>query len=300
METLKLAMIGLDTSHCEGFVSKVNCEDNEHHVPGMRVVRAFPGGNPALSVSRDRIEGYTKTLSETYGVTMCNSIEEAGSGMDGFLLTSVDGRQHLEQFEILAQFGKPVFIDKPFACSAADAVAIADIARKQSIPMFSASMVRFAPGAAYAGEDRSGVFGCESFGGVGILEDYPAYYWYVIHPADLLYSFMGTGCREVRAVQDETGVHLVGSWSGGRFGTVRGIMYEGDRSYGRVLYGRDEISFGIGDLDGASEALTRHICTLMQTGESPLELEETVEIMAFLEAAQASSEKGGEAEPIRL
>jgi len=300
MGTLKLAMIGLDTSHCEGFVSKVNCEDNEHHVPGMRVVQAFPGGSPAVAVSRDRIEGFTGTLADTYGVTMCDSIEEAGKGMDGFLLTSVDGRQHLEQFQVLAQFGKPVFIDKPFSCSAADAVAIADIARKQSIPVLSASMIRFAPGAAYAGEDRSGIFGCEAFGGVSTLDDYPAYYWYVIHPVDLLYSFMGRGCREVRSVQDETGVYIVGSWTGGRFGSVRGIMYDGDRSYGRVLYSREGVTIGIGDSEAAGQELTRHICALMQTGDSPIELEETVEIMAFLEAAQTSREKGGEAVPIRL
>jgi len=300
MSTLKLAMIGLDTSHCQGFAAKVNDEDNEHHVPGMRVVQAFPGGNPELSVSRDRIERFTKALVDTHGIKLCDSIEEAGKGMDGFLLTSVDGRQHLEQFRALVPFGKPVFIDKPFACSRADAVAIAELARKEDVPTMSASMVRFAPGAAYAGEDRDTIYGCESFGGVSLVEDYPDYYWYVIHPADLLFSFMGKGCREVRAVQDETGVHIVGSWSGGRFGTVKGIMYEGDRSYGRVLYGKDGISFGIGDLNAASVELTKHIGALMQTGESPIDPEETVEIMAFLEAAQASRDKGGEAVAITL
>ena len=45
MAELKVGMIGLDTSHVSAFVKLLNDPTNEFHVPGVRVVKAFPGGS---------------------------------------------------------------------------------------------------------------------------------------------------------------------------------------------------------------------------------------------------------------
>ena len=125
MSELKIGMIGLDTSHCPAFVQLLNDEKNEFHVPGCRIVKAFPGGSAKFSLSINRVEGFTKELQDA-GVEIVDSIE-ALAGLDAYFLESSDGDQHLEQFKVLANFGKPVFIDKPLACSYADAKAIVEI-----------------------------------------------------------------------------------------------------------------------------------------------------------------------------
>ena len=115
MDTLKIGMIGLDTSHCPAFTKLLNTDSDPYHVPGGRIVAAFPGGSQLCSVSRDRVAGFTQSLRDELHVPMVDSIAELGKKVDAFLLESVDGREHLEQFRALAEFGKPVFIDKPMA-----------------------------------------------------------------------------------------------------------------------------------------------------------------------------------------
>ena len=67
-DPLRLGLIGLDTSHVIAFTSRFNEPDNPNHVPGGRVVAAFKGGSKDIESSHTRVEGYTKTLVEKYGV----------------------------------------------------------------------------------------------------------------------------------------------------------------------------------------------------------------------------------------
>ena len=105
------SMIGLDTFHCPAFVQLLNDTANEFHVPGCRIVKAFPGGSNKFKLSYTRVEGFTKELKDA-GVEIVDSIE-ALAGLDSYFLESSDGDQHLEQFKVLANFGKPVFIAPP-------------------------------------------------------------------------------------------------------------------------------------------------------------------------------------------
>ena len=95
MSELKVGMIGLDTSHVSAFVKLLNDPTNEFHVPGVRIVKAFPGGSAKFSSSINRVEGFTNELREK-GVEIVDSIE-ALAGLDAYFLESVDGDQHLEQ-----------------------------------------------------------------------------------------------------------------------------------------------------------------------------------------------------------
>ncbi|MHB9137859.1 MAG: Gfo/Idh/MocA family oxidoreductase, partial [Victivallaceae bacterium] len=159
---MKIGMIGLDTSHCPAFVKLLNDATNEFHVPGSKVVKAFPGGSKNFSLSHSRIGQFTEEL-KVLGIEICDSIEKTAQDMDAIFLESVDGDQHLEQFKILAQFGKPVFIDKPLACSFADAKAIAEIAREKNIPLMSASAIRYAKGIDGLIDADETVQACEAF-----------------------------------------------------------------------------------------------------------------------------------------
>ena len=94
---LRLGIIGLDTSHVPAFTDVINNPQNKAHVPGAKVVAAFKGGSPDIASSRDRVEGFTKTLVEKYGVKIYDSIEEMVKNVDAVLIESVDGRPHLAQ-----------------------------------------------------------------------------------------------------------------------------------------------------------------------------------------------------------
>ncbi len=295
MNELEVGMIGLDTSHCEGLIGVLNYPDAANHVPGARVVGAYPGGSQLCAVSRDRLGRFTEAIREKHGVRLYESIEDLGEHMDAFLLTSVDGRQHLEQFRMLCGFGKPVFIDKPLACSVADARAIAAVALETGTPWMSASSIRYATGISDLTEADDEVGSCEAFGTMPILEDYPGYFWYGVHGADLLFSYLGKGCRAVRALHEDEMDLLIGTWGDGRIGTVRGMRFTAYH-FGCTLFTQRGTLHGLaGEEPPAHLLLARRIVKFLHTGESPIDPEETVEVMAFLDAAGRSRERGGEA-----
>jgi hypothetical protein len=293
--TLKLGMIGLDTSHCEAFARILNDNRNPHHVSGCKVVRAFPGGSDATAFSRDRIASITEKMRDGLGIEIQDSIASMAKGMDGFLIESVDGRQHLEQFRELAEYGKPIFIDKPLACSREDAVAIARIAQKKKIPVMTASAIRFAKGIDDLLDSSTAVEGCDAFGPMSLPADYPAYYWYGIHTAEILFRFMGKGCRSVRAVHQENSDLIVGEWTDGRIGTLRGNRIEGCNSFGCTAFFKGGYRTGVAAGDPPYYAmLLRKTVPFLKTGKAPIDFEESVEIISFLDAATRSREKGGE------
>src|SRR5438876_11568423 len=96
---LRIGIIGCDTSHVIEFTERVNNPKAKGHVPGGKVVAAFKGGSQDIKSSASRVEGYTKTLQEKYGVKFYSSIEELCKNVDAVLLESVDGRPHLEQIK---------------------------------------------------------------------------------------------------------------------------------------------------------------------------------------------------------
>jgi hypothetical protein len=87
----------------------------------------------------------------------------------------------------------------------------------------------------------------------------------------------------------------VGTWKDGRIGTFRGIR-EGNASYGATAFGDKGIETVA--LSGSYEPLVVEICKFFRGGAAPVDLDVTLEIMAFMEAADESKRQGGA--PVKL
>jgi predicted dehydrogenase len=295
-EEIRVGIIGLDTSHCVAFTSLLNhpekaSEAARPHLAGVRVVAAWPGGSPDLPASIDRVQGYTKELQEQ-GIEIVDSISTLLTKVDAVLLESVDGRPHLEQARPVLTAGKPVFIDKPLAGSLADALEILRLARETGTPCFSSSSLRFSPGiAGMRYDERVGeVLGCDAYGPCPLEPHHPDLFWYGIHGVETLFTIMGPGCQEVTRVHTEGCDLVVGRWRDGRVGTFRGIR-QGRQDYGATVFGTQ----GIAPSGGFAgyEPLVVEIAKFFKTGQAPVSLEETIELFAFMEAADESKRQGG-------
>jgi hypothetical protein len=288
---LNIGMVGLDTSHCLAFTRLLNDRREEHHLSGGQVVAAYAGGSEAFSHSRNRVEGFTQQLQDEYEVDIYDDIATLARHVDAILLESVDGRQHLEQFEQLA-IGKPVYIDKPFATSTADAYAIVDLAAKTGTPIMSCSSLRYAAGIVGLDEETT-VLSAEAFGPASLLPDYPGLFWYGIHSAEILFSFMGPGCETVRCLAYPDLDVVVGEWQDGRMGILRGTRID-DKQFGCMLHTADGTRCGVaGSSPPYYYLLLRQVMAFFQTGVSPIDIRETLDIVAFLEAAEQSRAEGG-------
>lgn len=294
---LRAGIIGLDTSHVTAFTQLLNAPHPRAELAGIRVVAGYPGGSADIPSSRDRVAGYTKELHDKYGVEIIDSIDELLKKVDVVLLESVDGRPHLAQARAVFQARKPVFIDKPVAGTLADAIAIYDLARESGTPCFSSSSLRFIPWVAGMKHNPKlgDVIGCDAYGPCHLEEHHPDLYWYGVHGVETLFTIMGTGCQSATRVQTEGTELVAGVWNGGRIGTFRGLR-QGASDYGATVFGSKGIVPG-GGYSGY-EPLVVEICKFFRTGKPPVSAEETIEIFAFMEAADESKRQGGK--PVTL
>ena len=140
-KSLRVGIIGLDTSHVKHFTKILNIENEGADVANCRVVVAYPKGSPDIESSTKRVPGYIADVKKMGG-KIVPSIKELVSQVDCVLLETNDGRPHLEQVIPVLKAGKPTFIDKPVAGSLADAIAIYQVAKKYKTPVFSSSSLR--------------------------------------------------------------------------------------------------------------------------------------------------------------
>jgi predicted dehydrogenase len=223
-------------------------------------------------------------------VEIVDSIPALVAKVDFVLLTSNDGRVHLEQARPVLEAGKPLYIDKPMAASLADIITLFDAARAKNVPLFSASSLRWIPGALDLRDGAQGpVKGADAFSWAALEPAHPDLYWYGIHGVEILFTVMGTGCRSVSRFRTEDTEFCVGQWEGGRIGTFRGLR-SSEHSYGGTVFAEKKIAY----LPMGSDytPMLKAIARFFATGRPPVSPDETIEIYAFMTAADRSKAQG--------
>ena len=287
---LKAGMIGLD-AHAPVWAKIFNAPEAPGELSEITVVAGYPGGSPDIPQSMELLEKGIGPVREC-GVEIVDSIDELIEKVDVVMILSIDGRAHLEQAKKVFASGKPVFIDKPVAGSLADAIRIFRLAKESNVPCFSSSCLRFSPGTqAIFGDPKVGdIVGCRANSPCSIEPHHPDFFWYGIHGVEPLFTIMGTGCESVTRVHTEDTDLAVGIWSGGRIGTFRGTR-SGPHGYGLTVFGTKGI-VEAGKFEGY-EPLLVEIVKFFKTGVAPVAPETTLEILAFMEAADESKRQGG-------
>ena len=293
---LRAGIIGLDTSHVLHFTQTLNVgpkkAEDAVKVAGVCVVAAYPQGSKDIEGSTKRVPEYTEKV-KALGVEIVDSIEALLQRVDVVFLESNDGRVHWEQIQPVLKAGKPVFIDKPIAGSLADTIRILEAAEKAKVPMFCSSSLRFGKTTQAV---RNGAIGkvitAETFSPMSLEATHPDLYWYGVHGCESLFTVMGTGCKSVKRTTTADGTtEVTGTWDGGRIGIFREENKQDRKGYGGKAVGENGES-PIGSYDGY-DVLLSEIIKMFRTGIAPVSTEETLEIYAFMEAADESKRRGG-------
>ena len=291
----RVGIIGLDTSHSVAFTKSLNGPNPLPELKGYKVIAAYPKGSADIESSIKRIPGYTEDVKKL-DVEIVNSIEELLKKVDVVLLETNDGRPHLQQALMVIKAGKPMFIDKPVAGSLKDAVAIYEAAKKYKVPIFSSSSLRYMESVQEVVKGKIGaVLGADTFSPATLEKTHPDLFWYGIHGVEILFTVMGVGCQQVTRIGTNGTDIVVGTWKDGRMGSFRGTR-TGKHDYGGTVYGEKGNLF-LGPFKGYDDLLVE-IINFFQTGKPPVTPEETLEIYAFMEAADESKRKGGK--PVSL
>ncbi len=286
---LRIGIIGMDTSHIPAFTRLLNDPHDPYHVPGGRVVAALPTFSADLPKSCSRVEGF-KTDVAPYDVRLVNTMAELLDHVDAVLLESVDGRRHLPEAQPVIEAGLPLFIDKPLAHNYADACEIARLAEQHNVRIMSSSSLRFAAG--IADVVAAAVYGqplaCDAYSPAELEPTNPGLFWYGVHACEILYTVMGSGCRSVHCQQTPQYTLVTADWGDDRLCTLRGSRC-GTHSYGATIHGTE----GVAHVQPASEPpmyaqLLKKVIPFLAGAPSPVPMSETLEMMAFMQAALLS------------
>ncbi len=295
-EDKKVGVIGLDTSHAIAFTKLMNVT-KDPECAGFRVTAAYQWGSRTIKSSTSRYEKYVPQMKEM-GVEIVPSIAELLKKVDVILLETNDGREHYQQAKEVFESGKLVFIDKPLAHNLRDAIKIYELGRKTGAKWFSSSALRYSDVAVKA---RAGEYG--PIRGAALMSPSPIeeqgthnfYTWYGIHGFEPLVAIMGMGVDKVSCFRNDTDDVINATWKDGRMGELR-LMRKSWVYSGYVLpekpKDRQNPVVVFGGYQGY-QPLLKEILKFFRTGVVPVPNEETLEIMAFMEAAEMSAKRGG-------
>lgn len=296
-KTLRVGIIGCDTSHAGVFTKMIGAAqglDMPDELFGFQVVAAYPGGSNDLPVSRDRVKKFTADLRDNYGLEIVDSVESLLPKVDVVLLLSVDGRVHLKQVEPVLRAGKPVFIDKPFAASLSDALAIVALSQQTKTPIMSSSSLRFSSAIKKlkADEKAGPIVGCMVYGPCSYAEHHPDLAFYGVHGLEMMFSLMGSGVETVSRSHTKDTDTVTCTWKDGRVATYRGTR-SGKSEFGGTVFCKNAVVNSLPS-EGYGPML-REIGKFFRGGASPISTEEMAEVIAVMEAADLSKTRNGAA-----
>jgi predicted dehydrogenase len=300
---IKLGVLDFDTSHVVEFTKRLNHKGiaEDQWVNGAQVLIGCPGKSEIMP---ERIPGYVKEMKQL-GVELVDKPEDMIGKVDGMLIESQEGGAHWPSARPFLEAGIPCYIDKPFTCSVADARRIIDLADRKKVAIFSSSSLRYAPELMeYVKEKKHGaILGCIAYGPASLFEKdpklNPGLYHYGIHAVEILYTLMGPGCQRVTCTHEKDVDIATGQWKDGRLATVRGNR-KGPYEYGALAFtekGAQPVPIG---MKYTYRELVKKIVEMFETKKSPLDIHETLEIVAFIEAANKSGSNHGAGEALAL
>jgi hypothetical protein len=298
---IRLGILDFDTSHVIEFTARLNHKhaDKEQWVDGGEVVIGCPGESRIMP---ERIEGIKKQM-EKVGVPLVEKAADMIGKVDGMLIESQEGGVHWERARPFLEAGLPCYIDKPFTCSTADAKKIVDLAEKKKVSVFSASSLRYVPELVeFVAKEKDKIVGAVAYGPAPLFDKdpklNPGLYHYGIHAVEIVYTLMGPGCQRVTCTHEKDVDVATGQWGDGRVATVRGTRPKGD--YGCLVFTTD----GVKPLALSTKVNYRELCkqivAFFTTKKPPVDPAVTVEMMAFIEAANKSGMNHGAGEKVAV
>ena len=292
---VKVAIIGLDTSHAVEFPRRMQAPDYDpaFKVSGLRAVSCLRFETPFQD--KNGLDARQRQL-EAWGIKVTERLDEAVAGCDAIMLEINDPAYHLEYFKQVATLGKRVFIDKPLADNIVHGAEMARIARENRLEVISASPLRFVPELVEACATIGDAKFASVFGPLGKAPAGSSVVWYGVHAFEMLERILGRGALSVAVTRDGVGAVAVVDYPDRKRGVVE--LSTTSYKYGGTIRTNDQVAAYLVDSNMYTETL-KDVERFFRTGKASLILDDAVEVMALLDAADRSF-ASGRTEPVYL
>ncbi|MBR7104574.1 MAG: Gfo/Idh/MocA family oxidoreductase [Lentisphaeria bacterium] len=293
MDPIKVAIIGLDTSHSVALPKLMQDPETTDQVKELKAVTCLRFPTPFQSeAGQDERQAYLESI----GVKVTRDFDEAVADCDAIMLEINDPAFHLEYFEKCAKLGKPIFLDKPFADNLENTKKIIDIAKENNVRYFTSSSLRFDIDMVEGLQQVKPPVSATVWGPVGRAPAGSSIIWYGVHAFEILNTVMGSGAIGVSGSADMHGYVFHVIYADGRRGIVE--LSRNCWSYGATC--RD--AAGKSDIIRVTGRVPFYKMLLLEIvkffkGEESVAISDSVEVMAMLCAADAAA-KSGKLEPV--
>ncbi len=231
------------------------------------------------------------------GVELLGSPAEVVAKSDCIVVLSPNNpERHWDLCQEALVSGKPVYVDKTFAPDTETAEKLVDMAVRSGTPMFTTSALRFVP------ELR------EFLEGIG--REHPAqavsvrgpssFAVYAVHAIEPLVMLLGRGAKAVTYFGDGRFMQFGVTYPDGRIGGFS--LFEpacgiGERWYGHpfeasIIFGEGTAAYRF-TTDNMFRDLADAMCEFFGGGPSPAPYEDTLEVMALIEAGRKAMASPG-------
>lgn len=291
MQNLKVAVIGLDTSHSVELPRLCMAPDvpADKKVDGLTVTACLRFETPFQNK-----EGLDKRQAqlEAWGIKVTECFDEAVADCDAIMIEINDPAPHLPYFEKVVKLGKPIFLDKPLAGSLEDGRKILELTQKYNAKVFSCSSLPLTPTIPVAIDKLGGeaILQGHTFGALGTAPAGESLIWYGVHSFEMLQRLMGCGAEKVFAVDDGVSVVTNVVYDGERRGLIESIR--GMWSYGGRVQSQTKTEFFHVDNSRLYFYLLTCIRDFFRGDPAPIAMEQTFEGLAMMCAALESLKTG--------
>ena len=278
----RLGLVGVNTSHADAFSRIFNGDADTPILIDTAHISHIWG--------RDDDER-TEQLATKHkiGTVVADPCEMIGK-VDGALIIDNTGlgETHAALARPFIEAGIPLFIDKPMTTDYADAVALFDLAEQHNTPIMSCSALRFP---VELEESRAKIEACGKLSSILTVgpEDW---FDYGVHAVELLGAVISDRPVAVhRHALDQKDVAVV-EYETGLVAVVEVLRDAGYLFHCSVFGESGHTSFDVNDAMGFYSNEMREFVQMVETKQSPLTREQTLDVMAILHAGNRSAETG--------
>lgn len=289
---VRIALIGgAGAYHCRVFASLINDYDREGYkqaefphferppLEGIEVAAIWdPDPEAARQVAT--LARIPEVLSEP---------EEAIGRVDGVMVCDDITMAHQKRARPFLEAGVPTFIDKPLSPDPAEAAEIIALAQQHRVPLMSCSALRYARELMEAKERIAALGRIVCATGTGPNE----LVFYGIHPLELAYTVLGPGIAWVQNTGDDERAFVHCAYPDGRAIILQVLGSGGWPGMHGCFYGeRGAVHLEVSDGAAFYSNMIRAFANMVQTGQMPIPLGHTLEIIRILAAGKRSAHEG--------
>jgi len=237
------------------------------------------GGTVSGCLALDAEEG--KAWATKNEVPYRDTPEELNGNADAFcILAPSNPELHLKLVQMIAPFGKPIYVDKTFAPDVAAAKEIFAVADKHNAPLQTTSALRYTNVQQYLKEPGTGPVKHMTTWGPGRSFDE-----YAIHPLELLISCMGPEATHLLRRGTDNFAQLIVNFTGARTGVAN--VYIGTQTpYAAAVTTEKETKILTVPLDDIFLENAKAVLELFETRKPNIDRKETLILHRIIDAAK--------------